>query len=86
MEYNRRKWLNPKRSSSTGSIVCFSGLANWSDEGKRPVSRFIEISDCHNKIRIHQSQFETQGQFLSKVEILKEELELYIEFLKKELK
>lgn len=84
--YNRRKWLNPPNSSSTGSIVCFSGLANWIDDGKRPISRFIEIADCHSKIRIHQSQFETQEQYLKKVEVLKGELELYIEVLKKELK
>jgi len=84
--YNKRKWLNDKQSSSTGSIVCFSGLSNWSknDDKTRAKSRFVEISDCHNKIRIHQGQFETKKEYIMKIIAMKEELQDYIVFLQSE--
>jgi len=82
--YNKRKWLNSKKSSSTGSIVCFSGLANWSYRGDEvPVkARFIEISDCSNKVRIHQAKFETLEEYTQKIKDLKHEIEQYLIYLK----
>lgn len=68
--YNSRCWLNNKKSSSTGSIVCFSGRSNYSfaSESTPAYSRFVELSDCHSKVRIHQARFETKAQYLRKID------------------
>jgi len=53
INYNRRIWLNQETSHYTGSIVCFDGedLENRGQTLSRYT--FVEISDCHGKIRIH---------------------------------
>ena len=85
MRYNRRKWLNRNSSSSTASVVCHSGPANWlKEDGSRDFSRFIEISDCHNKVRLHQAPFETADAFIGKISLLRSELLLFMEYLEKE--
>lgn len=73
MMFNKRVWLNPDSSSSTGSIVCFSGLANWTEAGsdKPAKSRFVEIADCHKKVRIHQGEMDSLEEFIKKIELMK---------------
>lgn len=81
--YNRRVWLNSKKSASTGSLVCFSGFAQWGKETPA-FARFIEIADCHNKIKLHQSKFDSKEEFIQKVDILIKELAKFKEYLKSE--
>jgi len=68
--FNKRVWLNPDSSSSTGSVVCYSGKANWTEEGKDSpaYTRFVEIADCHNKVRIHQGQLDSLDDFINKID------------------
>lgn len=84
--YNQRVWLNKHSSSSTGSIVCYSGNANWTEEGQNvpAVTRFVEVADCHNKIRIHQGQLETLQEFINKVELMQKTLSDYLLVLRNE--
>ena len=51
--YNTRTWLNGSNSRSTGSIVCYDGVTKFCDGVDR--DSFVEISDCHSKIRLHKS-------------------------------
>lgn len=76
---NKRVWLNPENSSSTSTMVCYSGEANWSEENsdKPAISRFVEIADCHGKIRIHQARFETMQEYIDKIKLMKETLAEY---------
>jgi hypothetical protein len=46
-------------------------------------STFLEISDCQNKIRIHLTTDDTKEDFIEKMELLKSEIELFINHLKK---
>ena len=80
--YSKRKWLNKDDSSSTGSIVCFSGLANWSEKGKkRTLIRFVEFGDCLGKVRIHQSKHESLEEYRLKISKLKTEIDNYLKYL-----
>ena len=85
--FNRRLWLNKSNISSTGSIVCYSGKSPWTDKNtSKPVTiRFVEVADCHNKIRIHQSERESLADFVKKVERMKNMLNEYQIFLETEL-
>ena len=82
-EYNKRTWLNAADDSSTGSIVIFDGVPNWSKEGER--TAFVELSDCHCKVRIHKGRFEEDADraFRRKVIKLRDELNEYLDYLDK---
>jgi len=82
--YNERTWLNDMDSPSTGSIVCFQGLANWLEDGsdKRAIHTFVEIGDCHQEIRIHRSRFDSDEVYIEKLEKMRNVLDDFIEFLK----
>jgi len=78
--YNRRVWLNSSKSSSTGSVVCFFGK---NVEGRIPKKlAYVEISDCHQKVWLHQSASDTDQMYFDKVKLLRDELSEYLKFLK----
>lgn len=41
--YKSEKWLNPPDSPSTGSIVCYDGMVDYSDGPDRCV--FLEVAE-----------------------------------------
>lgn len=63
--------LNPDDSPSTGSLVCYDGDIEYSDDGESPCL-FVEFADCHNKVRLHQAHTDTTHEFIciSKIELL----------------
>ena len=71
--YKSETWLNNEDSPSTGSIVCYDGDIEYSDDGEQPCV-FIEIADCHNKVRLHQSHTDTTKEFVNKIDFLITEL------------
>ncbi len=62
--YKSETWLNKENSPSTGSIVCYDGDVEYSD-GEGPCV-FIEIADCHNKVRLHMTHTDTMEEFIDK--------------------
>lgn len=82
--YNTRVWLNPSNSSSSSSVVCFDGPAQWGDGDIPYAAMFVEISDCHGKIRIHQSKFETREEFTKKVRLLRDTISDFLKYLDNE--
>lgn len=81
--YNRRTWLNPKSSDSTGSIVTFDGEVTDLDTKKKYPQRFLEIADCHHKTRLHLTSDDKDHDFLQKMKILRGEIDLFIKHLEK---
>lgn len=79
--YKTSQWLNEDATSSTGSIVCCHTV--YTDEKEQYESIFTEIADCHVKARLHKSQYESKQQFINKLELLQEEIEKFIRYLKK---
>lgn len=85
--YNKRVWLNSTKSASTGSLVCYSGPSPFKEfkefkKNKEERLVFVEVADCHQTIRLHQMYNETTKDFLKKIELLRDELTEYIQFLK----
>lgn len=79
--YNKRTWLNNIESSSTSSIVAFDGNVDYADKTYRDV--FVRISDCKDSVRLHKKDTETMECFVIKLELLKTEIELFINHLRK---
>lgn len=79
--YNRRTWLNSEESDSTGSVVAFDGRLTDFD-GKEYNSTFLEVADCHHKIRLHITSDDSREDFITKLETLKMEINLFIDHLK----
>lgn len=80
--YVERIWLNPEDHSSTGSVVVFDGEASWSsgDDHSKPCKiMYVEISDCHGKIRLHQSKYDTREQFRVKITLLRDTLSRFLD-------
>lgn len=80
--YSKRVWLNPNGHSSTGSVVVFDGVAAWLDKDIPARSLFVEIADCHGKVRIHQSRTDTRAEFATKVSLLRDTLSDFLEHIR----
>jgi len=81
MTYNRRTWLNPESCDSTGSVVAYDGEVTDLDTDRKFVQRFLEVSDCRNKVRLHQTSDDTPQDFIAKMKLLRDEIQLFIKHL-----
>ena len=79
--YNKRTWLNPLTSDSTGAVVAFDGEVTDLDTKKKYPEKYLQISDCYHIVRIHQTSDDTNEDFLNKMKLLKSEIELFIKHL-----
>jgi len=78
-DYNKRVWLNDVKSSSTSSVVAFDGDVQYSDKIYRDT--FIKISDCKYSIKLHKKDEDSISDFITKMKLLKTEIELFINYL-----
>ena len=78
--YSSRKGLNPKKSRSTGSVVCFDGMTESAEGLDR--DSFIEISDCRGKVKLHKSSEDSPGAFILKLTLLRDEIDRFIDHLR----
>ena len=62
--YCERIWLNKDNSPSTGSFVAFDGPSPWKENEELT---FIEVGDCHEKIRLHIAPMENRADFINKL-------------------
>lgn len=72
--------LNPDDSPSTGSIVCYDGDIEYSDDGEQPCI-FVEIADCHGKVRLHRSHTDTMEDFIGKIDAIIRQLSYFCKHL-----
>lgn len=79
--YSSRTWLNHGRSDSTGSVVAFDGKVTDLDTGNKYTQRFLEVADCRGKVRLHQTSDDSKEQFIQKMKILRDEINLFINHL-----
>ncbi len=78
--YNKRTWLNPVASTSTGSVVC----CHFPEENDR-YGTFIEISDCRGKVTLHPAKSETLASFVAKMLLLRSEIDSFIKVLEADI-
>lgn len=81
--YNKRVWVNPEDSPSTGSVVAYHGPANWGikDEDRGNES-FFEVSDCHQKVKLHRCKFDSMDDFIKKIEAVRDAAAEFAFYLK----
>lgn len=84
VRYNSRVWLNSYYSHYTGSIVCVDkkDLINRGHHLERYT--FMEISDCHGKIRIHTDPNFGMEEYIDKLKRLETEIRNFREHLERE--
>ena len=80
--YSRREWLNHDGHPSTGSVVAYHGDAPWKKGKKRDEMTILEISDCHNKVRLHRAEVDTLEEFIVKMEKLRDVVDEFIAHLR----
>jgi len=82
--YNNRVWLNVYDSHYTGSIVCVdkTDLINRGHHLERYT--FMEISDCHGKIRIHTDPNFGMEAYIEKLKRMEHEIRAFREHLERE--
>lgn len=78
--YNRRTWLNPETKDATSYVVAFNGRVT-DFKGEVYPSTFLEIADCSRKVQLHQTSDDTREEFITKLKLLKDEIELFINHL-----
>ena len=82
--FNERTWLNDSSSPSTGAVVVYDGPATYANSsGKFDRIQFVEVADCHQSIRLHRTQFDTEKDFRKKIKRLKNALKRYLKQTKK---
>lgn len=80
--YNKRTWLNPDNSSSTANIIAFDGDVNYSGEVCK--TTFLQIADCRKTIKLHVVEYDTIHDFIDKMKLLRNEIDLFINHLEKQ--
>jgi hypothetical protein len=78
--FKSQMWLNGEDSPSTGSIVCYDGDVDYGD-GPEPCV-FVEIADCHQKVRLHMGCTDDFDDFLDKLIRMNVEIGKFIEYLR----
>ena len=81
--FSRRIWLNKEDSASTGSAVAFSGTCKWRNEPEETVT-FLEIADCHCKVRLHKTYADSNKDFIEKMRKLSQLASDFADFIEKE--
>lgn len=76
----KRKFLNSKKSPSSGSIYAYSGPAPW-DPSK--MSTFLEIADCQQAARLHLSEIDSVDDFIKKLKNVVKVTNSMIKYLEK---
>ena len=88
VNYKKLTELNPPTCPSTGTITIYDGVDIWTDvkdDSTHEIeNRFVEITDCYHKVRLHQSRFDTKQDWIDKLMRLQDALDHYITFLNKD--
>ncbi len=81
--YKQLTELNRRGHPSTGQIICYAGYGPWNaaDDNK-----FIEISSCDQKIRLHKVGVDSDKQWIAKMKKLRDAVDKYIQFLETQTK
>ncbi len=79
--YSKRQWLNKKGSPSTGAVAAYHGQSPWERKGE--YYSYFEVSDCHNSIRLHKTEIDSQRDFIRKIRKLSLAAKEFADFLEK---
>ena len=71
---------------STGDITCYDGVIVDVDENKPYPSQSITISDCHTRVRLHRGSYDSDEDWLRKVQTLHQAITRYMWHLEEKFK
>lgn len=83
-KYSKRVWLNNQKSPSTGNVIAYDGTPKFNDGLYH--SLFLKISDCHQSIKLHMAQYDTERDFINKMKKLRTVIDNFIVHLENEYK
>ena len=83
-KFYRRIWLNKEGSASTGTAVAFSGVVKWKSDSEKTIT-FLEISDCHCKVKLHKTYSDSNEDFIEKMRKLSQLASNFADFLQKDI-
>lgn len=79
-KYNSRIFLNPETSIGDSTMRCFDG--KYIDvDGKEQETTYVTISDCYSKIKIHPIIGEDKNNFIKKIKLMRDELDIFYLYL-----
>lgn len=81
-KYKKLTQLNSKHSPSTGNVTAFYGKSPW--DKIKGAYFFLQISDCHSSIRLHNTSLDTLESFIKKLKRLRNSINDFITFLEKQ--
>jgi len=81
VDYNSRQFLNPSSSHYTGTLVCFDGVEIINQGKELPRYTFIELSDCHGKVRLHKDNNLLMRDFVLKLRLMAREINEFANYL-----
>lgn len=81
--YCEKEFLTDSPEPSTSTVVSFAGLVQWGSNDKPEPLRFLEISNCHEKARLHQTYEMTEQEWIDQVTRLRDHVNRYLDFLKR---
>lgn len=82
--YNKRTWLNKEDSPSTGNVIAFDGKSLW--RNKEVDNTFLVVSDCFVSAKLSKTDDDSIGDFIYKIKLLRNEIDLFINYLEKTYK
>lgn len=82
--HSKRVWLNKPESRSTGSVVAFEGMVDYDNGKGAELTSFLELADCHGKVRLHRASYDTRADFVNKMKVLRSVLDDFILYLEGE--
>jgi hypothetical protein len=83
--YSNRVWLNKDSSASTGSVVAFHGETTYG-QCDPVITTFLEIADCHGKVKIHKIKIDSMEDYTSKLRRLSRVISNFADYLEVDIK
>lgn len=80
--YHKREWLTKVGDPATPAVVSFAGKTKWGGEDNPSEFFMLEISSCHDKVRLHKTSDQTKEDWIKQMEKLHSHIGSYLEFLK----
>ncbi len=81
--YCKKEFLTDSPEPSTSSVVSFCGNVQWGKKDKPEPLSFLEISNCHEKARLHRTYQMTKQEWINQVTRLRDHINEYLNFLNK---
>jgi hypothetical protein len=81
MKYCEKEFLTDSPEPSTSTVVSFYGDVQWGRNDRPENLSFLEISDCHERVRLHRPYEMTNAEWLAQVQRLQAHIGRYINFL-----